>query len=97
MPNSPDKKIFVEITNVMIYDKIVQLEEDARVDRKTGEKTLGHAIETNGQVKLLKRFSVGLWVRNNPLKFTGIVLVTFSILVSDIRHPLVSFLVSLVI
>jgi len=51
---------------------------------------------TNGRVTTLEKVGIGIWIRNNPFKFTLGALTLFSIVISDIRHPILAFIQSLI-
>lgn len=80
---------FMKITNKDVYDKLTE-------QSKTLNEILEHARLTNGRVTALENKSIGVWIRNNPFKFTIFIIVLMSILISDFRHPLISFLASFI-
>ena len=54
------------------------------------------AKETNGRVTELESLSWEVKVKNHPYRFTLLVVVALSFLVSDLRHPVLNFVLSLV-
>ena len=77
--------VFKEITNEDIYKELQEIKE-------MGIKTHDQACRTNGRVTALEKKSIGMWVSQNPLKFAMYVLVFFSFVISDIRHPLIDLI-----
>lgn len=53
-------------------------------------------IGCDRRVTVIERQSVGLWISNNPFKFMLFCLCFVSLVISDLRHPLISFLVGLI-
>jgi hypothetical protein len=78
--------VFKEITNEDIYRELQEIKE-------MGIKTHDQACKTNGRVSVLEKKSLGMWISQNPLRFALFLLVFFSIIISDIRHPLVESLI----
>jgi len=75
----------VRYTNKDIMDKLSSLGDkldDVHVQAK----------RTNGRVNNLEAKSVGLWISNHPFKFFLFSLIFIAIVISDIRQPLVAFL-----
>lgn len=52
-------------------------------------------LKTNGRVTVIEKKSIGVWIGNNPFKFAGIVLIAISVLISDLRQPLVEFFIKI--
>ncbi len=48
--------------------------------------------KTNGRVTILEKRSVGNWISNHPFKFTIFILIITTIVISDIRHPMLEIL-----
>jgi len=91
------KDEFSTITNEDIYKELMHLKE-------VGQKTLEQAVKTNGRVTSLEERtkanenkSIGIWITNHPFKFAGIVMVFFSFVISDIRHPMLELVRNLFI
>lgn len=59
------------------------------------EQTLKQATKTNGRVTTLEKRSIGLWVSLHPFQFTLYALILLAILISDVRHPLIQIITSL--
>lgn len=74
-------EFMVRYTNKDIMEKLESLD-------NTTQQILSHAQLTNGRVNLLEKKSIGMWVSNNPMKFTLFVLTFTAIVISDIRQPL---------
>jgi len=53
--------------------------------------------KTNGRVTTLEKYSIGLWVRNNPVKFSIILVGVILTCVSDIRQPIIEKLLTLIL
>ena len=64
--------------------------------RKEIAEVHDQALKTNGRVTTLEKYGWGIWVRNNPIKFVGLVISLFMIVISDIRHPILLFLTKLI-
>ena len=79
---------FITITNEDIYKEIQHVKE-------VGEKTLEQALRTNGRVTSLEKKSIGVWISHHPLRFAIYVLVFFSFVISDIRHPIIDMVMKL--
>jgi len=51
---------------------------------------------TNGRVTKLEKHSIGVWIRNHPYKFAGMVICFVSIItpivISDFRQPLLAWM-----
>jgi hypothetical protein len=69
------EKTFVRITQQMIYDK--QREHDDLL-KSIHDQTM----RTNGRVTELEKRSWGVWVRDNPYKFTAIIVAITIFLIS---------------
>jgi len=80
MPNEKDKDVFMttQVTNIEIYELL----------KKTHKQTK----ETNGRVTKLEDKSLGLWISNHPFKFLIASMIFISVVISDIRHPIITFL-----
>ena len=76
------------ITNQDVYDELL-------AQRKIKEDILAQAKLTNGRVTKLEKRSIGNWVSNHPYKFAGFVIVFLATVISDIRHPLIAFIMKL--
>lgn len=83
-------KTFVRVTQQMIYEQQLKHEEKLH-------QILEQTMRTNGRVTKLEATSVGMWISNNPFKFAMCVLVFISVVISDIRHPLIDFLMKIFI
>jgi len=57
---------------------------------------LEHAKFTNGRLAKVEAKSLGLWITNHPFQFTAYVLVAVSVLISDIRHPVIDLITGLI-
>ena len=100
-----DTEFNVRYTNKDIMEKLESLHEKQ-------EKTLIQAIKTNGRVnnhdsvikKLatkedfeeLRSKSVGIWISLNPFKFIVYLLIIISIIISDLRQPLINLLLNFI-
>jgi hypothetical protein len=82
------KNDFITITNEDIYKELQHVKE-------VGEKTLTQALVTNGRVTQLEKKSIGVWVSQNPLRFSIYLLVFFSFVISDVRHPIMDLVMKL--
>ena len=80
-----DDGFVVRYTNKDIMDKLDSLHADQI-------KTLNQALKTNGRVTMLEKRSIGVWISNNIFKFIIFVGIFFAVVISDVRHPLVEFL-----
>ena len=80
---------FMNITNKDVYEKVME-------QSKTLNEILEHARLTNGRVNKLECKSIGVWIANNPFKFTVFIIVLLSIIISDFRHPMIAFLASFI-
>jgi len=52
--------------------------------------------KTNGRVTVLERNSIGLWIRNHPVKFGICIVVTVLTLMSELRQPIIEALVKMI-
>lgn len=78
----------VKYTNKDIMEKL------EGIDHKV-EKVHEQAKMTNGRVTHLEYKSLGLWISNNPFKFTMYILILVAIVISDIRHPIIELILKL--
>ncbi len=78
-----------EISNEDIYNELQHIKE-------MGQKTFEQACKTNGRVLVLEKKSIGMWIGKHPFKFSLFVLAFFSLTISDLRHPLINFLIGLI-
>ena len=80
-----DKDVFMttEITNIEIY--------------KLLKDTHKQTVKTNGRVSVLEKKSLGLWFSNHPFKFALAFMMFTVIVISDLRHPLVEFIMKMFI
>lgn len=92
-----NRNVFKEITNEDIYKQIESL-------AKSQSEILAHAQYTNGkiadaikQIEMVKKRSLGVWIAQHPFKFAGMVMIFFSFVISDIRHPLLEIVKNLFI
>jgi len=87
---SHDNKTFVtkRITNQHIYDLLQATHDQAK-------KTNGRVTILEEENKTMKRRSVGHWIGEHPFKFSGYVMIFFAVVISDIRHPLISSIIKL--
>ena len=60
-------KTFFRVTQQMIYDKLIALEEKSHLIHE-------QTTRTNGRVTHLEKTSVGLWVEQHPYYFAGALL-----------------------
>ena len=74
------EKDFITITNKDIYDEL-------KDHKEIQKEILAHAKITNGRVTKLEARSLGMWIAAHPFKFTGFVLVFVSVVISDVRQP----------
>ncbi len=81
---SHDDKTFVtkRITNQHIYDLLQATHDQAKI-------TNGRVSILEEETKNIKKRSVGHWIGEHPFKFSGYCLVFFSLVISDIRHPII--------
>lgn len=65
------------------------------------EKTHDQAVKTNGRVTSLESCSIGFWIKQNPVRFAGIVLICFlfisSLYVYEVRSFVIETIIKLVI
>lgn len=47
---------------------------------------------TNGRVTVLEKRSLGNWISNHPFRFTVFILIFTSLVISDIRQPVLEIL-----
>jgi hypothetical protein len=87
---SEGNKTFVRVTQQMIYEQQLKHEEKLH-------EILEQTKRTNGRVTQLESRSIGMWIAEHPWKFTATALVMLSFLISDIRHPIVDFIIKLFI
>jgi len=66
-----------------------------KIDDKT-DKIHDQTLLTNGRVTVLEKHSVGMWISNNSIKFTIICIALLSLLISDIRHPIINLLATFI-
>ena len=85
----PKSDTFIKITNKDIFVKLEGLKE-------VTDKIHNHAQKTNWRVTLLEKKSVGVWISNNPVRFALILIIFLSIVISDIRHPFINYLQTLI-
>jgi hypothetical protein len=84
-----DTFITKEITNHDVYKELVK-------QGKVQNQILEQAKKTNGRVTKLEKISIGMWIACHPVRFAMFCMVFMGVVISDIRHPLVSFLMSLI-
>lgn len=87
--NTPSRDTFVEITNDTVYDKLLEME-------ATISEILVEAKRTNGRITRLEKKSLGMWIVNNPYKFAIGFMVVMSIIISDFRHPIIDWFITLI-
>lgn len=85
---SKNGDFIVKYTNKDIMKKLDDMDE--KID-----KVHEQALKTNGRVNNLELKSIGLWISNNPFKFAIGLLAFTAIVISDIRHPVIEFLLKL--
>lgn len=54
------------------------------------------ALLTNGRVTRLEKDSVGRWVKNNLWKAFILIVMFFTIVISDFRHPIIEWILKLI-
>ncbi len=82
-----------------IVEKIHAQNEDQCTRLEAMEKvqieSLAEQKKTNGRITRLEKVSHGVWVRNHPWKFAGIIISIISILtplvISDFRQPIMAW------
>lgn len=84
-----NEDFIVRYTNKHIMEKLESIEDNVKAVHK-------QASITNGRVTHLEKKSVGNWISNNTFKFVIYTLIFICIVISDIRHPLIKFLVGLI-
>ena len=89
MAKKQSEDFVVRYTNKDIMRKLDSIEERL-------EKVHHQASLTNGRVTKLEDRSIGVWISRNIFKFLMFVLLFFSIVISDIRHPLIDALTRLI-
>ena len=52
---------------------------------------------TNGRVTEIERRSIGLWVSNHQLKTFAFGLIAVCVVISDIRNPMIEFIIKLIV
>ena len=82
-----DTFINKKITNQDVYKEVQK-------HHTVLNEILEQTKKTNGRVTVLEKKSIGVWIANHPFKFTVFVLVFVSIVISDLRHPLLDLLTS---
>lgn len=93
-------KILVATMKQEMKDLKEYLKETLADIKDVQEKTLAQTTRTNGRVTKLegemvnqKRKSIGIWISNHPFKFLVFVLIFASVVISDIRHPILDLLI----
>lgn len=89
MPNTEEKDVFIRITNKDIYAEIQEI-------HKTTQSVLEQAKKTNGRVTKLENTSMGMWVRNNPIKFAMFSIMFSGFFISDSREFVLGLLKGLI-
>ena len=89
MPKTNEDGNGIAITIKDIYDR--QLEHGVILQDISRQ-----ANETNGRVTALENLSWEMKVKNHPYRFTLLVVVALSFVVSDLRHPILNFILSTV-
>lgn len=93
-----DEETFISkrITNKDVYEELMS-------QKKVQNEILEHAKFTNGKIAdaiakidSVKKRSVGWWIAEHPFKFAIFILVLFSFVISDIRHPLTDLLTNFI-
>lgn len=79
-----------------LSDVIKSIRDEGKAQQKILNEILSHQKITNGRVTRLERSSIGNWVKNNTLKAIVFGMMIITMLVSDIRHPLIKGLISLI-
>jgi hypothetical protein len=88
-----EDKVFIQITNETIYNEM-------KAFHDKNEKQLNQILEqarlTNGRVTRLENVGLGMWIRNNPFKFAAGCILFVMIFISDIRHPIIELIKTLI-
>jgi len=78
---------FIKITNKDIYQKLIDIEEHVKL-------TNGRVTKNESLIASLEKNSLGAKIVKNPYKSILFFVTLFSILISDIRQPALSLLIS---
>lgn len=77
-------------------DMMKEVREEVKLIHEKLDKVHLQTKLTNGRVTILEDKSVGMWIKDNPLKFVIYVLIFLCLVISDIRHPIISLLTSFI-
>jgi len=88
-------EFIVEYTTKDIMDKLDEHNKKFNTMLKKQDLTNGNVIRNKESIKTIQKHSIGIWIRNNPYKFTSIMLVCMSFFISDVRQPVIKFIIGL--
>lgn len=90
-----DTFVTKRITNQDVYKKLEDMEKRDREVLEHAKYTNGKVAEAVEKIAMIEKKSIGCWIARNPIKFAVYVLVFFSFVISDVRHPIVEMVARL--
>jgi hypothetical protein len=81
------------ITNKDIYETLMEVKEDGKDTKEHVKYTNGTIADMLKQIAVIEKKSLGCWIARNPFKFSVGMVVFMSVVISDLRHPIIDLLI----